>query len=67
MLDNGLREDGATLEAIAQELGISPERVRQIEFRALRKCRAWCLAHGWRFEDLVPAWPQPERDRRLSP
>lgn len=57
MLDTQLREDGFTLEEIAAELGVSKERVRQIERTALRKCRRWCRRHGWRFEDLVPAEP----------
>jgi len=35
-----LSEDGATLEALGSELGISKERVRQIENRALEKLRA---------------------------
>ena len=35
-----LREDGATLEALGKTLGISKERVRQIENRALEKLRA---------------------------
>ncbi|TYR34585.1 RNA polymerase factor sigma-32 [Mesorhizobium microcysteis] len=35
-----LREEGATLEALGQKLGISKERVRQIEGRALEKLRA---------------------------
>lgn len=34
-----LSEDGATLEALGTELGISKERVRQIENRALEKLR----------------------------
>ncbi|GGF00134.1 RNA polymerase factor sigma-32 [Stappia taiwanensis] len=34
-----LTEDGATLEALGQKLGISKERVRQIESRALEKLR----------------------------
>jgi RNA polymerase sigma-32 factor len=34
-----LAEDGATLEALGQKLGISKERVRQIENRALEKLR----------------------------
>ena len=55
MLNTQLREDGLTLEEVAAELGVSPERARQIEMRALRKCRQWCQRHGWQFEDLVPA------------
>jgi RNA polymerase sigma-32 factor len=35
-----LREEGATLEALGSKLGISKERVRQIEGRALEKLRA---------------------------
>jgi RNA polymerase sigma-32 factor len=34
-----LSEEGATLEALGQTLGISKERVRQIENRALEKLR----------------------------
>ncbi|WP_026381286.1 RNA polymerase factor sigma-32 [Afifella pfennigii] len=34
-----LEDEGATLEALGQELGISKERVRQIESRALEKLR----------------------------
>jgi RNA polymerase sigma-32 factor len=34
-----LSEDGATLESLGQKLGISKERVRQIENRALEKLR----------------------------
>ena len=35
-----LAENGATLESLGTELGISKERVRQIENRALEKLRA---------------------------
>jgi RNA polymerase sigma-32 factor len=35
-----LKEDGATLEALGRALGISKERVRQIESRALEKLRS---------------------------
>ncbi|WP_181704531.1 RNA polymerase factor sigma-32 [Chthonobacter rhizosphaerae] len=38
-----LRDDGATLEAIGERLGISKERVRQIENRALEKLKAALL------------------------
>jgi RNA polymerase sigma-32 factor len=34
-----LREDGATLEELGRELGVSKERVRQLEHRALLKLR----------------------------
>ena len=41
-----LREEGATLEALGSKLGISKERVRQIEGRALEKLRvAMTRAH----------------------
>lgn len=38
-----LREDGRTLEQLGQRLGISKERVRQIEHRALQKLRTSLL------------------------
>lgn len=47
------RTDGMTLEAIAQEFGVTRERIRQIEFAALRKCRRWCARHGYRLEDIL--------------
>lgn len=38
-----LREDGATLESLGETLGISKERVRQIESRAIEKLKAALL------------------------
>lgn len=38
-----LSEDGATLESLGQKLGISKERVRQIESRALQKLKTALL------------------------
>ncbi|MBV6656315.1 MAG: RNA polymerase factor sigma-32 [Devosiaceae bacterium] len=38
-----LSEDGATLEALGEKLGISKERVRQLESRALEKIKAALL------------------------
>ena len=52
---NLLRDNGVTLETIAQELGVTRERVRQIEAKALQKCRLWCIRHGYRLEDLLGA------------
>jgi RNA polymerase sigma-32 factor len=51
--DRRLREEGATLESLGERLGISKERVRQIESRALEKLK---LA-------LLKANPQPEAFR----
>ena len=39
-----LSEDGATLESLGEKLGISKERVRQIEARALEKLRKALIA-----------------------
>ncbi|MEW9835935.1 RNA polymerase factor sigma-32 [Mesorhizobium marinum] len=41
-----LTEDGATLEALGDALGISKERVRQIENRALEKLKAALTSQG---------------------
>jgi RNA polymerase sigma-32 factor len=41
-----LREDGMTLESLGRELGISKERVRQIEFQALGKLRVTLSERG---------------------
>lgn len=38
-----LRDEGATLESLGEKLGISKERVRQIENRAMQKLRAALL------------------------
>lgn len=48
-----LRRDGMTLEEVGKALGVTRERIRQIEVAALRKCRRWCERNGWRFEDLI--------------
>ena len=45
-----LRDDGATLEELGDELGISKERVRQIEAKALEKIRAELLLLNPEFE-----------------
>lgn len=41
-----------TLDEIAKELGITRERVRQIECKALKKLRAGLEAEGLSFNDL---------------
>ena len=40
-----LREEGRTLEELGSKLGISKERVRQIEHRALQKLKASLMTH----------------------
>ena len=44
-LDN--HSEGMTLEEIGQQLGITKERVRQIQNRALEKLRASAERVGW--------------------
>ena len=48
-----LSEDGETLEALGSKLGISKERVRQIENRALEKLKKALLERNPRFAALV--------------
>ncbi len=43
MRERRLTEEGATLESLGEKLGISKERVRQIENRALQKLRSALL------------------------
>lgn len=47
--DRRLSEEGETLEALGEKLGISKERVRQIENRALEKLRKALLERNPRF------------------
>lgn len=48
-----LREEGATLEELGRELGVSKERVRQLEHRALLKLRQSMLKRVDGYEDLL--------------
>lgn len=47
------RPDGASLQEIGHELGLSHEAVRLIERRALAKCRRWCARHGLLLDDVL--------------
>jgi RNA polymerase sigma-32 factor len=47
-----LREDGATLEELGRELGVSKERVRQLEHRALVKLRESMMRRVETSDDL---------------
>ena len=47
------RSEGSTLEEVGKALGVTRERIRQIEFAALRKCRRWCARNGYRLEDII--------------
>ena len=55
-----LRDDGATLEALGERLGISKERVRQIENRALEKLQIGAGRAASRIsvtpDGLNPSW-----------
>ncbi|NYZ16007.1 RNA polymerase factor sigma-32 [Azospirillum sp. RWY-5-1] len=48
-----LREEGATLEELGRELGVSKERVRQLEHRALLKLRQSMLKRVSAFDELL--------------
>jgi len=43
-----------TLEEVAKQLGVSRERIRQIEVAALKKCNRWCRRHDYNLKDLLP-------------
>ena len=45
---------GRIREQIAKEMGLTRERVRQIEFRALLKLRRIMRKHGYELKDLIP-------------
>jgi RNA polymerase sigma-32 factor len=49
-----LRDEARTLEELGRDLGISKERVRQIEHRALEKLRSSLQQRSTRADDLVP-------------
>ncbi|MCG6862069.1 MAG: hypothetical protein LJE70_12435 [Chromatiaceae bacterium] len=42
-----------TRQEIAAVLGVSRERVGQVERRALGKCRHWCEYREWRLEEML--------------
>ncbi|HEV7372181.1 RNA polymerase factor sigma-32 [Arenibaculum sp.] len=48
-----LRDDGATLERLGRALGVSKERVRQLEHRALTKLRESMLRRAEHHTDLL--------------
>lgn len=48
-----LQEDGVTLEQIGKELGISKERVRQLEQRAMDKLRTTLAGHAAHLRDTL--------------
>jgi RNA polymerase sigma-32 factor len=48
-----LRDEGATLEELGRELGVSKERVRQLEHRAMGKLRQSMLRRVESHEDLL--------------
>ena len=50
---NDLHYHGMTLDEIARIEGVTKERIRQIEYSALRKCARWCNQHGYRLGDLI--------------
>jgi RNA polymerase sigma-32 factor len=49
-----LRDEARTLEELGRDLGISKERVRQIEHRALEKLKSSLKQRSTRADDLVP-------------
>ena len=52
ILDRRLTEDGVALETLGNELGVSKERVRQLEQRAMDKLKASLLQKTVNYNDL---------------
>lgn len=48
-----LSHDCATLEEVGQELGVTRERIRQIEAKALRKLRVRAMSLGAKAEEYL--------------
>ena len=48
-----LQDDGATLESLGEKLGISKERVRQIETRAMEKLKSALVKVNPAFEQAA--------------
>lgn len=46
-------ERHCTLTEVGEAMGVTRERVRQIEKIALEKCRAFCERNGYRLGDLL--------------
>lgn len=46
-------KDGMTLDEIAQHFGLTRERIRQIEAKALRKLKRKLAIRGLTFNDLL--------------
>ena len=46
-----------TLQTVADDLGVSVERARQIESSALRKLRNWCWRNGYKAEQFIGTDP----------
>jgi len=55
-----------TLAEIAAERGVTPQRVTQIERRALERCKAWCKANGLALADLLPSVAGAGDEYRLT-
>ena len=55
-----------TLEEIADELGVTRERVRQIEKMALQKLRIRLRRYGLELEDLIPDYHEDRGAHRAG-
>ncbi len=53
-----LRDHGATLEALGKDLGVSKERVRQLEMRALNKLKTALFAQAQAENTRHPLLPR---------